>query len=882
MSLVTGARLGAYEIIAPLGSGGMGDVYKARDARLDRTVAIKVLPASLAADPQFKERFDREAKAISALDHPNICALYDVGEQDGMSYLVLQYLEGETLEARLKKGQLPLDQALQYGIQITAALDQAHRSGIVHRDLKPGNIMLTKSGAKLLDFGLAKAAVPAGMSPGSSMLATTPPNLTAQGSILGTFQYMAPEQLEGQDADARSDIWALGVVLHEMLTGKRAFDGKSQASLIAAIMHVDPAPLTKLQPLAPPALDRLVRTCLAKDPENRWQSGADLKRELQWIAESGTNLQPTESRASVPGRKSITAVVAAIVSGALIGAAIVSFLRRPAAPSPKPITRFAIELGTGEQFTGTRQLVAISRDGTRIAYVANQRIYLRSLNQLAATPLRGAEGATVSTPFFSPDGQWVGYADGLQLKKISINGGTPVTLGGEAARGVWGAASWEADDSIVFGTVGGVWRVRAAGGSSEPIIKLDAQQVAASPVFLPGNHAVLYAIPGSGVFAQRFDGSERRIVVDRAADARYLPTGHLAYVVDDTLWAVRFDPVALTVSGTPVPLVENVRRGLVAGASAQFSVSPTGSLVYVPGGLSEPRVLVWIDKQGRESPALGEPRPYEYVNLAPDGTRVALSTRGGASDIWIWELTRPSATRVTFESQGDHGNPIWSPDGRMIIFSWAAGTPPNIFRMAADGTGMAERLTNITANQSPEAVTPDGKTLVFREVDPRNGPDLHLLSLEGDHASKSLIATRFNELNADISPDGRWLAYQSNESGRFEIYVRPFPAVDTGRWQISNGGGTRPVWRAKGHELFFVAGDGRHMMTTAVTRTEPTFSAGTPTALFEATFLTAYPRSWDVAPDGRFLVIKPLSNEPARINVVENWFEELKQRVPAE
>jgi hypothetical protein len=472
MSLDPGTRLGPYDIVSLLGAGGMGEVYRARDTRLDRTVALKILPPSLASDPAFRERFTREGRAISQLDHPNICTLYDVGEQDGTSFLVMQYLEGETLESRLKKGALPLDQVLQFAIQIADALDKAHRAGIVHRDLKPGNVMLTKSGALLLDFGLAKTTT-VGAAAGLSMLPTTPPGLTAQGTILGTFQYMAPEQLEGDEVDARTDIFAFGSVLFEMVTGRKAFEGKSQASLLAAIMHMEPPPLSTRQALVPESLDRAIRTCLAKDPDARWQSTADLRRELKWIAETPAVVSRNDARALSPRRLTFAAAAIGGVLGMIAGAGLVwTGARRAVAPS-RPVTRFSIPLGPGEQFTGTRQFAAISRDGKRIAYVADQRIYLRSLDQLVPTPIRGAESAGISTPFFSPDGQWVGYADNSQIKRVSINGGTPVIIGDGLGRGVWGAVDWVSDDLIAFGAVGGVWRVRSSGGNVEPLVKID-------------------------------------------------------------------------------------------------------------------------------------------------------------------------------------------------------------------------------------------------------------------------------------------------------------------------------------------------------------------------------------------------------------------------
>jgi serine/threonine-protein kinase len=674
MALSAGTQLGPYEILALLDEGGMGQVYKAKDTRLDRMVAIKVLLPHIAKDSLARERFEREAKTVSALDHPHICTLFDVGEQEDVAFLVMEFLEGETLADRLKKGALPLEKALLYATQLADGLDAGHRAGVVHRDFKPGNIMLTSQGAKIMDYGLAKLRTSAARS-GQDLSAspTVEKPLTEKGAILGTLQYMAPEQLEAKNTDARTDIFAFGAVLYEMLTGRRAFEGKSQASLISAIMKDDPPVMSTLQPMLPRALDHVVKTCLAKEPDKRWQSAGDVERQLQWIVESGSDAGvPAAAR---PKSHTYFAWGLALVL-AVVVAGFAAWNLRP--PAPRPVTRFPLTLPPGDQFTGTgRHVVALSPDGTHLIYVANNQLYLRAMDQMQATPIRGTEGG-VTSPFFSPDGEWVGFYAGGQLRKVSVSGGAPVTLC--EARNPYGA-SWGGDDTIVFGQRrDGILQVSSAGGTPEVLVpgsSLDG--LAHGPQILPDGKSLLFTI-GDGsnwddaqIVVQSLTTGERRELIEGGIDARYVSTGHLVYALPSspvsfsfrgTLVAVPFDAARLQVTGGPVSLVEGVALAEAAATgAAHFSFSDTGSLVYVNSfEIERARTLVWVDREGREEPLEAEPRPYTYPRISPDGTRVALQIRDQEQDIWIWDFVRETLTRFTFDAGWDLYS-LWTPDG---------------------------------------------------------------------------------------------------------------------------------------------------------------------------------------------------------------------------
>jgi serine/threonine protein kinase len=896
MAIVPGRRLGPYEIFSAIGAGGMGEVYRARDTRLDRIVAIKVLPTHLADRSEVRERFEREARTIASLNHPHICTLHDTGHQDGIDFLVMEYLEGETLAQRLVKGPLPIQQVLQYAIEIADALDKAHRKGVTHRDLKPGNVMLTKSGTKLLDFGLAKLK-PA-VAPGNAHLSDLPTAsdpVTAEGTILGTLQYMAPEQVEGRSdqIDGRTDIFAFGVVVHEMATGKRAFEGKTQASLIAKILETDPPPMSSLQPMTPPALDHVVKQCLAKDRDDRWQSANDLTRELKWIAQAGSQVSLIPgARASglrAPGRQALIFNLAALLVGAAIAGVAVWNLK-PTPPSPpQPVTRTVINLPPGRILAGFESgpAVTISPDGTRLAYAASQggiqRLYLRAMDSLQeAQPIPDTEGA--SSPFFSPDSQWLGFLAGGQLKKISVGGGAAATITFSAYAG---GANWGSQGMIAFppANLSFLQQVPDAGGAPLPLTRLGKSDSSHRwPEFLPGGKAVLFAASDGAtnwtnaqIAAQAVGAGERRSLVQGGTQPRYVPTGHLLYVQGGSLIAVKFDPERLQITGASVPVVEGVVQSVSSGA-AQYSTSSTGSLVYVPGGVQGAgRKLVWVDRNGAEQPFAAPAHAYESPRLSPDGQRIAVVAD---SQIWMYDLSRETLTRLTFEGN-TNSRPVWTPDGKRIAFYSTKDGQLNLFWQLADGSGGLEKLATSDFINVPDSFSPDGQLLAFHEANPTTGEDILVLRLS-DRKILPFLRTPFNEADPRFSPDGRWIAYMSDESGRSEIYVQPYPGPG-GKWQISTNSGTEPVWNRNGRELFYR--NGNKMMAVEIT-TQPSFALGNPRVLFEGPYaLATVPISnYDVSPDGRrFLMVKPTEQAqaaPTQINVVLNWFEELKQKVP--
>jgi Tol biopolymer transport system component len=862
----------------------MGEVYKARDTRLERTVAVKVLPQHLSSSPEVRQRFEREARTISQLSHPHICALYDVGREGETEYLVMEYLEGETLSERLVKGPLLLEQTLRFAIEIADALDKAHRQGIVHRDLKPGNVMLTKSGVKLLDFGLAKALPsPGGRGVGGEGLTALPTegNLTKEGTILGTFQYMAPEQLEGKEADSRTDIFALGCVLYEMATGKNAFTGASRASLISAIMSSEPAPISTVQPMSPPALDRVVKTCLAKDPEDRWQTARDVLLQLKWIHEGGSQAglpAPAAARRRNWERLAWVAAAAGVAAALALAAMLVSRTpetRRMVQSSilPPEMATFAFENGP----------VAVSPDGRRLAFVARptdgrSALWVRPLIGLSAQPLPGSEGA--SYPFWSPDSRFLGFFAGGKLKKIDASGGPPQTIC-DAPSGRGG--TWNREGVILFAPAAreGILQVSSAGGTPSPATRLDEtrQEIGHRlPVFLPDGRHFLF-LSSSGPELRRLvcgslGGRETRELLRVNSNVSYVEPGYLLFYRERTLFAQRFDAKRIELRGEAFPVAEQIQY-LPDRGFGVFSASNDGTLVYQRASAVASQ-MVWTDRAGKPIETVGPPGLYRCPRLSYDGRRVAVDIEDetGRSDIWVYDLSRRVSTRLTF-GPADNTYPIWSPDDR-IAFMSNAKSPGDIVVKPSSGSGGEEFLTGgdtpgsrSDAQKFTDHWSRDGRFLAFHTSGVKTGPDLWTISL-ADRKPALFLATPANEVLHFFSPDGRWIVYQSNESGRFEIYVRPFPQPG-GKWQVSTEGGRFPVWSADGKEIFYVRDDNR--LAAVPVRTESGIELGTPQPLFEVRLRSVLGRAYDVSADGkRFLLNTALEDvRSASLTLVQNW-----------
>ena len=943
MTLRPGTRLGPYEVTAQIGAGGMGEVYRATDTNLKRQVAIKVLPASVAGDADRLARFQREAEVLAALNHPNIAHIHGLEKADGTIALVMELVEGPTLADRIAKGPIPLDEALPIAKQIAEALEAAHEQGIIHRDLKPANIKVRDDGTvKVLDFGLAKAMDPVVASSANAMNSPTiSMHATQAGIILGTAAYMSPEQARGKAVDKRSDIWAFGAVLYEMVTGRRAFDADDISATLAFVITKE-LDWTALPATTPVPIRRLLRRCLDKDPRRRVPDIAVARIEIDDAlttpartegADGSTDRLAVQKAPGARGVQSSVVVALALAGGALVAVLAMWVFKRPAQTPSTPLTRFAITLPAAQALglSFNDRDLALSPDGTRLVYTAGAQAQLmvRPLDQLDAHPAAGISHARA--PFVSPDGRWIGFFDqfdeGLAtgsvvrrgaLKKVPTTGGPPIVL--SLMTGASRGASWGPDDSIVFATSDpstGLLRVPAGGG--EPTVLTTADPAKGErdhyfPSVLPGARGVLFTIVGKEranrqVAVLDLKTGERKTLIQSGSQAEYIETGHLIYAAAGTLWAVRFDLSKLELIGDAVPVIERV---MTLGEAANFSVSARGTLVYVPMGGSKSRSLVWVNRQGHEEVIAAPLRAYVYPRLSPDGTRLAVNIQEQESDLWTWDFSRQKLTRLTFGRTGSFL--VWTPDGRHIIFTAVRGVY-NLYRQAVDGTGTEERLTASDRQQRAVAISPDGKRLVFEELTPTKNYDLMLLALDGpstrsassgstvsvDEPSTSLgtgaprirplLQTPFDQRNAAISPDGRWMAYESNESARLQIYVRPFPNVADAFYQISTDGGRTPVWAPNGRELFFV--NGSALMAVAVQST-PTFSAGNVTTLFEGRsilldgrmFASMTGRTYDVSPDGqRFLMIKEGTTDgnaplPSMV-VVEHWFEELKAKLPA-
>jgi serine/threonine protein kinase len=887
-ALKSGSKLGPYEILSSIGAGGMGEVYRANDTRLDRIVAIKILADHQAGKPEMRERFDREARAISSLNHSHICTLYDVGHQDGVDYLVMEYIEGETLATRLAKGPLPLDRVLKYAIEIADALGKAHRQGITHRDLKPGNIMLTKSGAKLLDFGLAKLRLQASPSVAISQVSTAAGAVTAPGMILGTLQYMAPEQVEGKAVDARADIFSLGAVIHEMATGKKAFEGKSQASLIAAILEREPAPISSLQPMTPPALDRVVKTCLAKDPEDRWQNVQDLKRELGWISDSVSEARGPVSnsdRRNIPGP--VAWIVATIVIVGAVALGAVSLLKKAS-----PAARLEVSLPPPDNASySERSRFAISPDAKKIAFVvgnsaASQSLWIRSLDSTTAQSLAGTEGA--SNPFWSPEGNSVGFFADEELKTIGSGGGPVTTLA--KAVGISGG-TWGPGGTIVFQwgvDGGGLLSVSANGGSVSELTHVDANRKESAhrwPFFLPDGRHLLFQVKLTNP-SQDGSVNELRVldlptktqtVLLRSDSNAEYASGYLLRVQQGSLMAQPFDISTLTLSGVPIPLAEQV--SLTGVGVAGFSASQSGSLTFEK--FDNTTKLVMYSREGKEIGQVGSPRQFGQVSLSPDGTRVATmfsDPYGRSRAIWVFDLARGTSSRVTAEGIGAD-NPIWNGSGTKLTYFVPAGGG-GIYLQSPDERGSPVLAESVTMAQ-PDSISPDGKLLAYANFIPGKGPRIWIHDFAPEKSGTKdypLLGTDSNEFQAQFSADGRWLAYNSNETGREEIYVVPFPP-SSHSVQISTSGGSQPRWRRDGREIYYIAPDGK-MMAAAVQFTGQSLQAATPKALFQTRIegITRSPHKYDVTADGqKFLINSMPEQAPQPITLYVNWPAALKK-----
>ena len=895
MTIAVGTRLGSYEVVSPIGAGGMGEVYQAHDTKLGRDVAIKVLPEAFAHDAERLSRFQREAKMLAALNHPNIATIHGLEQSGGTSYLVMELVSGETLAERVKAGPLGIEEALTIAKQIAEALEAAHEKGIIHRDLKPANVKLTPEGkVKVLDFGLAKAfagdtsAEDIGNSPTLSMAATM------QGVILGTAAYMSPEQARGKQVTKATDIFAFGAVLYELLTGKQAFHGEDVAGILAAVLRVEPD-WSGLPETTPLAIRHLLRRCLCKDRRQRFQDATDVRIEIEEVIAA-----PKDSGATLAAPASTTRLLLAVAAATTIIAVVALLVAwratRPVEQTLRPLVRLDVDLGTDVSLGsiyGSDEI--ISPDGTRMVYVSQGRLFTRRLDQPTATELAGTQGAFA--PFFSPDGQWVAFFTTGKLQKISVEGGSAITLcNSTLAMG----GSWGEDGNIIaaLNPTGGLSRIPPAEGPPTPVTDLQNGEITHRwPQILPGGKALLFTASTSGV---GFDGANIEVMsladhrmktlVRGGTYGRYLPSGHLIYINRGTLFAVPFDPGRLEVHGTPSPVLDQVGYNSTRG-SAQFNFSQTGTLIYRSGGAGGGLSTVqWLDASGKTQPLLAKPGGYGSPSMSPDGQRLALEVADGSGTaIWVYDWKRDTMTRLTFGSTTSI-YPIWSPDGRYILYQGPGG----IWWTRSDGAGKPQQLTQSKNIQFPWSLTPDGKRLAFMEVNPETGYDLWTVPLERDGAGlragkpEPYLQTPADERHPSFSPDGRWMVYVSNESGTRQVYVRAFPDKG-GKWQISISSGLYPIWSRNGHDLFFRTDDNQIMVASYTVKGD-SFVADKPRVWSEKQIRVIAgvtgAKSVDLAPDGkRIVALMPAETAEAQkaqnhVIFLENFFDELRRKVP--
>ena len=893
MSLAVGTKLGPYEIVALLGVGGMGEVYRARDTRLGRDVAIKVLPPSFAALPHSIARFQREAQLLASLNHPGIASIFGVEESNGVLGIVMELVEGPTLADRLLQGPIPMEEALAIAKQVAESLEYAHERGIIHRDVKPSNIKVTTHGTvKLLDFGLAKALEGDSARSDISSSPTISAVATQVGIILGTAAYMSPEQARGKPVDRRADVWAFGVLLFEMLTGQQLYGGgETTSDILARVIEREPD-LKRLPPNTPARIRELIRRCLTKNSRQRLRDIGEARIAIEEAIASGNGaeLVPPTGPSHWSGWRALALVGLGLIAGVILAVAVFWSHR---APEPrKQVSRFSLFLPAGDAINFG---LDFSPDGSSLLYNARHgtttRLYLRPLDRLEATQLPGTEGALQS--FLSPDGQWIGFFAGGKLKKISVNGGQPVTLCEvTSARG----GTWGPSDTIVFSpsfVLTSLMQVSAAGGTPQKLTELNAQAKEVThrwPQILPGGKAVLYVIgqakdvglyEDSRIAVERLDTHEKKTLPIQGTYPRYSSTGHLLFVRQNRIFAVPFDLTRLEVTGPPTPVVDDVAVTQVGIAG--YALSSTGSLAYVPGSaISTEGVLAWTDRKGSIEGLNAPVRDYIEPHLSPDGQRVAVTIGPGSNtDVWVYDIPHGTLTRLTFD--GHDIAPVWSPDGKRIAYAANRTGGWEILSKLADGSGAEESLIagqdwfQITGSWSP-----DGKYLAYMPVSPETGTDIWVLPLAGDRKPWPFAQAKFNERQPRFSPDGHWIAYTSDESGRTEIYVQPFPGPG-GKWQVSTEGGNWPVWAHDGRELFYL--NGNKIMSVSIT-THPSFGASTPRFLAEASpllparFANA---AYDLSPDGqRFLFVRAKEqNAPGEIRLVLNWSEELKRLAPS-
>jgi len=895
MSLAAGARLGPYQVVSPLGAGGMGEVYRARDARLGRDVALKVLPDSLAQDEDRLRRFEHEARAAGTLNHPGLLTIFDVGTYDGSPYIVSELLEGTTLRSVLEGEELPLRKALDYAVQIARGLAAAHDKGIVHRDLKPENLFITRDGrAKILDFGLAKLSrlSESRAEDSDAQTATWP---TDPGTVMGTVGYMSPEQVRGLAADPRSDIFSLGAVLFEMLWGKRAFQGATAVETMNAILKEDPPEVSDAARPVPPALERIARRCLEKKPQERFHSAHDLALALEAL--SGSSIAPAvvaspRRRGALWGRLAWVIAAMALLGG--FGGGLL--VGKRGSIERQPVVKLSLTFAQEESpILAASPVLALSPDGTRLVFAGRaagggRRLYLRPLDRFEVAAIPGTEGA--SSPFFSPDGQWVGFWADKKLKKVSLAGGQPQTLcDAEILRG----ASWGGDGQILFSPAGNaaLWRVRDTGGKPTQVTSFDSRRGEGThrwPQILPRGKAAIFTshFPTGNYASARIEvlqlgDGHRQVLLEGGSDARYLPSGHLVFLRAGSLFAVPFALDQLAVTGPPVPVLDGVFVHEAAGF-ANYAVSPSGSLVYVPLDPTDFKAeLVWVDRKGAALPVMPvqPPSGIGHLRLSPDGRRLAMGmTVGGPggpdSDIWTYDLARKVWDRLS--SGGVNWYPVWSNDGQHLAFCSNREGNIDPFWMPVDHSAPAERLATTTnAWNCPSSWSPDGRALILDSQNPGTGYDIAALPLDGERRLRPLLQTPANESGARLSPDGRWMAYESDDSGRSEVYVIPYPGPGV-RWQVSNNGGSRPIWSGDGRELFFFD-SGERLMVAGV-ETRPAFRTGLPKPLFDLTNA----RDYDIAPDGaRFVILRSpeTGGAPRPLAVVLGWFEDVTRRVQA-